>query len=407
MRMPAIVLLSGLSALAVGCSVDVLHYGAKNLVYAPCNRLNGAKECAKAKALAEESWRRFQGCNPGVKYSKDFADGYVFGFADYVEKGGGIPPVVAPLHYRKVRYETPEGHQQISDWFAGCRAGIAAGMASGYREYVVLPMSVPPKRDPGTYGMQEMAPGAEMEPVLPPPKPVAPEKVAPPVPVPVPPTEPTSAGVPLAAPPSAVVPPSAAPVPSPAPLTAPTSAPPPGATPVPPPATPRSLPPADARQPGFERSVPIGVRAEPAPGPRASVWPEAAPTYRTTPPPPVRPTLPPPWEDAKPTPPAVTSPSVDAQRLAAALPPATPVETPLGDRSPVDTGVWMPARSSARKEVPTSQAPPAGPKPIAIGQPANVAAPTSSGLRSEAPPPPNPDDAPAVIVSHRGARWQN
>ena len=130
MRMPAILLVSGLSALALGCSVDVLHYGAKNLVYTPCSRLNGAKECVKANVLAEESWRRFQACTPETRYSKDFADGYVFGFADYVEKGGpGIPPVVAPLRYRKVHYETPEGHQQLP---IGSRA--AGGHRRGHGE---------------------------------------------------------------------------------------------------------------------------------------------------------------------------------------------------------------------------------------------------------------------------------
>lgn len=422
MRMPAIVLVSGLSALALGCSVDVLHYGAKNLVYAPCSRINGAKECVKANVLAEESWRHFQTCNPGTNYSKDFADGYVFGFADYVEKGGpGIPPVVAPLRYRKVHYETPEGHQQIAEWFAGCRAGIAAAMASGYREYVVLPMSVPPpKPDPSTAWGNH--PGMEVEPVLPIPRPAPVERVLPPAPTPMSPPAPVPAPVtapaPVAAPVTAPFPmssapaPLAAPAPVPAPLTAPEAAsvpltapvapaPLPAPTRAPTPMTPPNLPPADAHRPAAEPVSPVA----PVSGPRAYTWPPATPVFRTTPPPPVRTTMPPPWEEAKPATRTLADPSTEAQRLAAALRPVAPPEAPLGAESPVDTGVWMPTRGSVTRDVARDPLGAAEPRPIAVGQPVKGTVPPEAALRSEAPPPPSPTAA--DIVSHRGARWQN
>ena len=165
---------------------------------------------------------------------------------------------------------------------------------------------------------------------------------------------------------------------------------------------PPALPPADARRPEAEPGAP----AAPAPGPHAFAWPPPAPIYRTTPPPPVRTTMPPPWEVAKPAPRIVTDPAAEAQRLAAALGPATPADAPLGDASPVDTGVWMSARGSVEREAPRDRGIPAEPRPIAVGRPVKGPPPSASALRSEAPPPPNPtDDSP--IVSHRGARWQN
>jgi hypothetical protein len=363
MRMQSILCLSALGALASGCSVDVYHYGAKNLVYAPCSRLNGAKECVRSDTLAEESWRSFQQNSPGTHFSKDFGSGYVFGFADYVEKGGsGNPPVVPPLRYRKVRYETPEGHQQIADWFAGCRAGVAAAMASGYRQNVILPMAVPPpKPDMSAYAMQMQqmqGMNPEREPVLPAPTPVAPP---------------------------------AEPVPAPAGLPSLPGAPPP------------NLPPANLPPHGVAPSVPSPASSSP----HAALWPEPLPAgVRLTPPPQVRTTtVPGPWEDIKPTA-APADPGDAPQRLAAGLEePTIDDRRLLNDLRPVQPGVWVPARSLPRVDPAREGGAAPERKSVAVGSPATPMAARS--VRAEAPPPLDQTDDSAVIVSHRGARWQN
>jgi hypothetical protein len=367
MRIPAVILMSSLSVLTAGCSVDVLHYGAFNLVYQPCKRANGAKECCKAKELAEDSWRKFQASNPGVRYSKDFAEGYVFGFADYVEKGGGIPPVVPPYRYRKVKYETPEGHERIAEWFSGCRAGIAAGIDSGYREYVILPMSVPPPKPTPGYDMMPMAPGVG-EPMLPAPQMLPAPTGAAPVPAPA-----------IARPPSAV----------PAP-----------------PVQPRP----EATHAEAELAPPKATsdRSDEGVQGRVNDWPAPVSMSRTTPPPPMRTTVPPPWdEEHKPATESATPDAVAAQRLAAAMsPPSSSDNRLLGDPSPIDAGVWLPARDAAQARH-TSSTTPAEPRPIAVGQPAKSPQTRTDALRSESPPAPIPADDPATTVSHRGARWQN
>ena len=72
--------------------------------------------------------------------SADFAQGFKEGFVDYLDAGGtGQPPPLPPRRYLAFRYQTPDGYQAITDWFAGFRRGAAAAAESGYRKYVVIP----------------------------------------------------------------------------------------------------------------------------------------------------------------------------------------------------------------------------------------------------------------------------
>lgn len=373
MRIRAMLAVSCASALAAGgCSVDVLHYGAKNLVYTPCSRLNGAKECCRSNTLAEESWRAFQKNSPGTQFSKDFASGYVFGFADYVEKGGsGNPPVVPPLRYRKVHYETPEGHQQIADWFAGCRAGAAAGMASGYRQNVILPMVVPPpKPDKSEYVIQMqqmhgMIPHSEHEPTLPSPTPV--ERV----PAPGPPPDP----------------------PPPAPIPAPLS----------------SVP-APVRSPSQIPTNPLLHGAAPAgPAPASSGTQAQMPAPRPAPGP-LTPPLPVPTSlesregaAATGTPAAVSDAS---QRLAGRLDESrTDDRRLLKDLAPVEVGVWVPTRNTQRPDAGHGNT--ATPEKKAVAGGTGSVPVAARTVHTDASLPATPADDAGVIVSHRGARWQN
>lgn len=92
--------------------------------------------------LAVEAWLDYDVCHGEQSYSKDFARGFINGYADYLLAGDlEAPPAAPPLRYWRPRYETPEGHQAIHEWIDGHREGVAAARANGLREYFVLPSS--------------------------------------------------------------------------------------------------------------------------------------------------------------------------------------------------------------------------------------------------------------------------
>ncbi len=108
----------------------------------------GSAECRRATRdcrRAKEAWQEAQAACPDQAFSKDYGEGFVAGFRDYLDAGGnGEPPPVPPFRYRLARYDSPEGHQAIEDWYAGFRHGVAAARASGLRELNVIPLSAPP-----------------------------------------------------------------------------------------------------------------------------------------------------------------------------------------------------------------------------------------------------------------------
>ena len=153
---------------------------------AECRRT--VRDCRRAK----EAWQEAQAACPDQAFSKDYAEGFLAGFRDYLDAGGnGQPPGAPPFRYWLARYETPEGHQAVEDWYAGFRHGAAAARASGYRELNVIPLSCPPvdavvdaeraAHGPGPAGMTFGPPGG-----LPPPLEVVPDQLPPPRPLPPP-----------------------------------------------------------------------------------------------------------------------------------------------------------------------------------------------------------------------------
>jgi hypothetical protein len=86
-------------------------------------------------ALAEVKNARGKACS-----SPDYARGFVFGYADYLDLGGtGAPPPVPPSRYWKDCYSNPEGQRAMELWYAGYQDGIAAVCESGYRELEIVP----------------------------------------------------------------------------------------------------------------------------------------------------------------------------------------------------------------------------------------------------------------------------
>lgn len=136
-----------------GC---LLLTGARNLLVEPI--AGYTLECLEAKrneALAVAAWKSVMQEHPGVEFSVHYAEGFRQGFVDYLNAGGtGAPPPVPPRKYWGVRYETPEGHAAMQDWFAGFRHGAALAAQSGYREFIVLPTAIPPS-DPNPYAREQ------------------------------------------------------------------------------------------------------------------------------------------------------------------------------------------------------------------------------------------------------------
>jgi hypothetical protein len=192
-----------LASLNTGCSV--LLYSFRNMVESPSKAIDYCFEKKRFVAWAREAWKHIQAADPSEHYSEDYVCGFIDGYVDFIDADGtGEPPAAPPDRYHYSRYETPAGLAAIEDWFAGFRHGAAAARASGQRELVVLPLSLPPRssRDYGPRSTnppagrlpQQAAPPATTEELPPPRKMPAVEDIPPPQKVPPVPAQP-QAGV--------------------------------------------------------------------------------------------------------------------------------------------------------------------------------------------------------------------
>jgi hypothetical protein len=128
-------------------------------------------ERQRNKKWAAAAWRDVHAEAPDL--SGDYGAGFREGFAQYLYQGGnGEPPPLPPPHYRKLRYQTPEGYQAITDWFAGYRLGANVAHDGGFRRWVTGPSSLsaalslvpPPEEGPvPTIHLKVLPPRAEGE----------------------------------------------------------------------------------------------------------------------------------------------------------------------------------------------------------------------------------------------------
>jgi hypothetical protein len=134
----------GLSLLSGGCGPITL--GIRTVLIEPIHDwavTDNLSERQHDYRLAEETWKAIVQADPSHAYAPDFVQGFKDGFADYLYAGGnGEPPPLPPRYYWKARYETPQGHQAVAEWFAGFRMGAELARESGYREWVLIPSSV-------------------------------------------------------------------------------------------------------------------------------------------------------------------------------------------------------------------------------------------------------------------------
>ncbi len=174
-----------LGACLVGPGCGPITYATRTLVIEPvhyCLTADNILETRRNYKLAEYACESITKSEPDHTYSADYVDGFKDGFADYLYAGGtGEPPPLPPRHYWKIDYETPEGHQAIVDWFAGFRHGAVVAQESGYRQWVTIPSSLPPRnapdRQPSVIAPESVAVPSS-EPALPPPRKVAPPQAA-------------------------------------------------------------------------------------------------------------------------------------------------------------------------------------------------------------------------------------
>ena len=129
------------SLLGPGCSLctDCAHQLSKEAV--EC--VDQTFERARDRRWAETAWQLARAADPRLNDSEDYARGFKDGFVDFLFAGGSIePPPLPPQHYRRLRYQTPEGYQAIQDWFAGYRHGAAVAKERDYRRWVTGPSSL-------------------------------------------------------------------------------------------------------------------------------------------------------------------------------------------------------------------------------------------------------------------------
>jgi hypothetical protein len=122
-----------------GCQLtsDITH----NVVFETCLCTSETTGKIYYRMLACSAYNEYLAGHPDCANSKDFAKGFKLGYADYLENGDCCTAhALPPLRYWKIHYETPEGRAATLAWLQGFREGAAAAKASGFRNFVIVPV---------------------------------------------------------------------------------------------------------------------------------------------------------------------------------------------------------------------------------------------------------------------------
>ena len=152
------------------------------------NNINHISTRHRFRKIGKQYLNDFYCANDHVPASKEYSDGFLDGFEDYITYGARqAPPALPPRRYWKKHYTTPEGFGVVHDWHAGFADGSLQAASSGLRELQTVPSSllVPrfapaidsetlPPTTPEPLGTID-APVGRVRPLTTPPRPMVPE----------------------------------------------------------------------------------------------------------------------------------------------------------------------------------------------------------------------------------------
>jgi hypothetical protein len=148
-----------------GC--HLAHTAAHNLVNEPIEYFDGKKVTRQLREEAEEVLKERERVHGREKVSDDYEDGFIDGYADFLEHGGNTaPPAVPPLKYRRGKFLNPDGHARVHEYFSGFQAGADAAACSGKRQFLTVPILLPDPVPPPPVNARQI-PADQCAPTLP------------------------------------------------------------------------------------------------------------------------------------------------------------------------------------------------------------------------------------------------
>jgi hypothetical protein len=177
-------LMLGLLMPLTGC--NMFWYAGHNLIQEPRARIDEYQVTRRLRSEAEISWSQVCQQYDKHSFSREYADGFVEGYIDFIEHGGvSRPPTVPPPRYRRAAYLTPSGHERAKDYLIGFKYGADVAQQSGRRQFHTIPVLLPEPRSDEPLSIN-LIPEASPTPVAPIPVPAVPEAPKAAVPLPVP-----------------------------------------------------------------------------------------------------------------------------------------------------------------------------------------------------------------------------
>jgi hypothetical protein len=173
MRWKAVVCVGWLAPLT-GC--NLAYYAGHNLANESVSRVDEHRLAHRLKAEAKAAWWEVCRQHSTRTFSNEFAEGFVEGYADYLEHGGTPrPPTVPPPRFRRSGYLSPEGHVLIKDYLTGFQYGAEVACATGRRQFLTVPVLVSEDTPEPPLSITKVpAPPDAPSQLMPPPIPLAP-----------------------------------------------------------------------------------------------------------------------------------------------------------------------------------------------------------------------------------------
>jgi hypothetical protein len=164
------------------CGCTLIARSVYNINYDKEMRADLAEKSAEHRKLAQQAWLEYWSTCNELTPDAGMAEGFVDGFADYLDAGGSAePPAVPPNQFRFGAGTSPAGRLTASRYAEGFTAGAHAARASGLRETSLVPVFLP-IATPDALTEGSPPPPAKLPEALPTPRPL-PSKPAEPAPV--------------------------------------------------------------------------------------------------------------------------------------------------------------------------------------------------------------------------------